>query len=106
LFYGAKITSVKHLGRTLPEGTSRQNTMPVNLKQLKVVSAKGAIISQLHKDGKLYMAVVNKDHNKSITVLIQNKNNTPRHITKAMEEEPMKTRYVVKAGDILMFRLK
>lgn len=106
LFYGAKVLSVKHLGGKLPEGTSLQKTMPTNLKSLKVVTAKGAIISQLQKDGKLYMAVVNKDHNRSITVLIQGKNSTPRHITKALKEEPMNTSYNVSPGDILIFKLK
>ena len=106
LFYGAKVTSVKHLGKTLPKGTSRQNTMPVNLKQLKVVSAKGAIISQLQKDGKLYMAIVNKDPEREMTVLIKQKNDTPRHVTKELKEEAMKHRYVVPAGDVLLFMLK
>ena len=106
LFYGAKITSVKHLGRTLPEGTSRQNTMPVNLKQLKVVSAKGAIISLLNKEGKQYMAIVNKDPQRAMTVLTEKKNDTPRHVTKELKEEAMKQRYVVPAGDVLLFMLK
>lgn len=106
LFYGAKVTSVKHLGKTLPKGTSRQNTMPVNLKQLKVVSAKGAIISQLQKDGKLYMAIVNKDLEREMTVLIKQKNDTPRHVTKELKEEAMKQRYAVPAGDVLLFMLK
>ncbi|MBO7051998.1 MAG: beta-galactosidase [Prevotella sp.] len=106
LFYGAKVTSVRHLGGALPEGTSRQNTMPVNLKQLKVVSAKGAIISLLNKEGKQYMAIVNKDPQRAMTVLIEKKNDTPRHVTKELKEEAMKQRYVVPAGDVLLFMLK
>lgn len=106
LFYGAKVTSVRHLGGALPEGTSRQNTMPVNLKQLKVVSAKGAIISLLNKEGKQYMAIVNKDPQRAMTVLTEKKNDTPRHVTKELKEEAMKQRYVVPAGDVLLFMLK
>lgn len=106
LFYGAKVTSVRHLGGALPEGTSKQNTMPVNLKQLKVVSAKGAIISLLNKEGKQYMAIVNKDPQRAMTVLIEKKNDTPRHVTKELKEEAMKQRYVVPAGDVLLFMLK
>lgn len=104
LFYGAKVTSVKHM-KIIPQGCSKQNTMPVNLSSLKVVSSKGAIISQLNKDGHQYLAIVNKNHWDSMTVLIKAKNNTPRHLTKTLQEETMNTSYTVPAGDILLFRL-
>ena len=104
LFYGAKVTSVKHLG-IIAKGTSKLSVMPTNLSSLKVVSSKGAIISQFSKDNHQYMAVVNKNHWDPMTVLIKAKNNTPRHLTKALKEEAMKTSYTVPAGDILLFRL-
>ena len=106
LFYGAKVLSVHHLGGKLPQGTTLQKRMPLNLKTLKVISSKGAIISQIEKDGHRYLAIVNKDHEKSIKILIATRNDIPRHITKTLQEEPMDTSYNISPGDILILRLK
>lgn len=106
LFYGAKVLSVHHLGGKLPQGTTRQKRMPLNLKTLKVISSKGAVISQFEKNGHRYLAIVNKDHEKSIKILIATRNDIPRHITKTLQEEPMDTSYNISPGDILIFRLK
>jgi hypothetical protein len=106
LFYGAKVLSVHHLGGELPKGTTRLTRMPINLSSLKVVSSKGAIISQLEKNGHRYLAIVNKNHEDTIKVLIKPLNDTPRHLTKVLKEEPMKDCYSISAGDILLFRLK
>ena len=106
LFYGAKVLSVRHLGGTLPKGTNQQTKMPQNLKSLKVVSSEGIIISQLEKNGHHYLAIVNKDHKHSIKVLIKPLNETPRYLTKALQEIPIKESYHVPAGDILLFKLK
>ena len=105
LFYGAKVTSVKHM-KIIPQGCSKQDSIPLNLKSLKIVSSKGAIVSQFYKNNHLYMAIVNKNHLDPMTVLIRAKNNTPKHVTKSLQEETMKTSYNVPAGDLLLFRLK
>lgn len=105
LFYGSRVLSVHHLG-TIPEGTTRQTRMPVNIKSLKIVGSQGAVISQFEKDRHRYLAIVNKSHERSLTVLIQNRNDTPRRITKQLEEEPMRPSYALVAGDMLLFRLK
>lgn len=105
LFYGANIVSVHHLG-TIPQGTTRQTVMPTNIRSLKTVGKPGAIISQLEKDGHQYLAIVNKNHEKRMTVRIKSRNEEPRHLTKMLEEEPMKSSYTVNAGDILLFKLK
>lgn len=105
LFYGAKVLSVHHLG-AIPEGTTRQNTMPLNIKSLKVVGRQGAIISQFQKGTLRYLAVVNKSHEKTLTLRIQPRNATPRHLTKQLKEEAIKTSYIIPAGDILLFRLR
>ena len=106
LFDGAKVKEVHHLGGTLPQGTTRQTRMPLNLSSLKVVSSKGALISQLEKNGHHYLAIVNKNHEDSMTIIIKPRNSTPRHLTKQLQEEQMKESYIVPAGDILLFRLK
>lgn len=105
LFYGAKIMSVKHLG-IIPKGCSKQNTMPVNLSSLKIVSSKGALLSLFDKNGHRYMAVVNKNHWDEITLLIKAKNKTPKHVNKNLTEEDIKSLYSIPAGDILLFKLK
>lgn len=105
LFYGAKVTDVSHLV-VIPEGASRLSTAPVNLQSLKVIGRQGAVVSQLEKDGHQYLAIVNKSLKKTITVRIRTRNTTPRHLTKTLKEEPMKSSYSVEAGDILLFRLK
>lgn len=105
LFYGAKVTSVRHM-KIIPQGCTKQNKMPVNLSSLKIVSSKGAIISQFEKNGHHYLAVVNKNHWDEMTLLIKAKNNIPKHITKSLSEESMKTSYSVPAGDMLLFKLK
>ena len=104
LFYGAKVLSVHHLG-SIPEGTTRQTEMPTNIRSLKIVGRQGAVVSQIDKDGKHYLAIVNKSHEKSLTVRVIVRNNTPRHINKMLQEEKMKTNYTIAEGDILLFRL-
>ena len=104
LFYGAKVLSVHHLG-TLPQGTTRQSTMPTNIRSLKIIGRQGAIISQLEKDGHRYLAIVNKSHERPLTLRIKAGNATPCHLTKALQEEKMQTSYTLPAGDILLFRL-
>lgn len=105
LFYGAKVLSVHHLG-AIPEGTTRQTDMPLNLRLLKIVGRQGAIISQFEKDGHRYLAIVNKSHEQALTVRIQPRNSIPHHITKYLQPQAMKTSYPLSAGDILLFRLK
>jgi hypothetical protein len=80
--------------------------MPQNLRSLKVVSKKGAILSEFMKDGHYYFAIVNKDHENSMTVRLRYRNTTPRQITKLLKENVPKTSYSVEPGDILLFILK
>lgn len=104
LFYGAKVTSVKHM-KVIPQGCSKQTSIPVNLSSLKIVSSKGAVISQFEKNGHTYLAVVNKDLQASMRLLVKAKNSTPRQLTKKLQEKSMKSYYDIDAGDILLFRL-
>ena len=105
LLYGAKVLSVHHLG-AIPEGTTRQEQIPVNIRSLKIVGRQGAIISQIEKDGHRYLAIVNKSHEKTLTVRIRTRNNIPQHLTKTLDKERIKTNYTIDAGDILLFKLK
>ena len=105
LFYGANVTSIGHLG-TIDKGTRRQETMPININALKIKGKRGCIISQFNKNGHNYLTIVNKNHQGKLKVSIGARNDTPRHLTKDLKEEPMKSSYTVEAGDILLFKLK
>ena len=105
LFYGAKVLSVHHL-LNVPDGTIRLSGTPANIRSLKVVGYKGALVSQIEKNGNLYLAIVNKDHQRNMTVQIQCSNNIPRHLSKTLQEKEIKSVYTVEAGDMLLFRLK
>ena len=105
LFHGAKVTTVNHLGGTLPLGTSKISQMPSNLKKIKVKGKKGAIISELEKEGHRYLAIVNKDHEGAMVVSIKVRNNQPRRLTKTLQEEKIQGTYHIEAGDILLLRL-
>ena len=105
LFSGAKILSVHHL-MDIPEGTTKQPSLPVNLASLSIRGGVGAIISVFSKDNHQYLAMVNKDHQHYMTVFIEAKNDKLIHITKKLKTEKLKSSYPVPGGDILLFRLK
>lgn len=105
LFYGARVTAVNHLV-TIPEGTTRLQTLPAGIKTLKVTGRKGALVSQFRKDGHQYMAIVNKNYEQTMKVRIKLNNSTPRRLTKQLAEETVASSYTVQPGDILLFRLK
>lgn len=105
LFYGAKVLSVHHLG-AIPQGTTRQTEMPVNIRSLKIVGRQGAVISQFEKNGHRYLAIVNKSHEQTLRVRIRTRNNVPQHLTKSLSAELVKANYTVAEGDILLFKLK
>ncbi len=104
LFYGAKVFSVRHFG-VVPEGTTRLEYAPLNIKSLRISSKMGAIVSQFEKDNHYYLAIVNKDYKKAMTIYIEAKNAAPRRITKTLKEEAMSSSYKVEPGDILLFKL-
>ena len=105
LFYGAKVRSVHHLG-VVAQGAKKLDTAPVNIRQLKVTGKNGAVISEIEKDGHLYLAILNKDYKRDMRVDLSTLNNLPCHLTKSLKEEPMEPFYIVFPGDILLFRLR
>lgn len=68
VFLGGTVQEVWHTGK-VPYGTKELKTMPKGIKSL-VVSEKGAIVSQVVKDGITYVAIVNKDYKASMTMEI------------------------------------
>ena len=103
LFDGAKIQSVKHMGR-IPEGTTKLSQAPVNIQKLKVSGKQGAIISTMQKDGHLYMIVVNKDYQGDLRLNLTAKEPV-KMITKHLTETAVESSYIIKGGDMLLFKL-
>lgn len=103
LFDGAKIQSVKHMGR-IPKGTTKLSRTPVNIQKLKVSGKQGAIISTIQKDGHLYMMVVNKDYQGDLRLNLTAKEPV-RMITKHLTETAVESNYIIKGGDMLLFKL-
>ena len=104
LFHNAKITSVRHMLK-IPEGAMQQTVLPINVKKLTVIGKEGAIVSQFTKNGNQYLALVNKDYKRKMTVEIAWSNDTPARITKDLKAVTVQKRYNVAAGDMLIFRL-
>jgi len=104
LFDKAEIQTVNHMVR-IPEGTTRIQRIPTNIKKLKITGRQGAIISTFKKDGHLYMAIVNKDYQSDMKLYISAKRNVTM-LTKQLKETSIKSNYKIGGGDILLFKLK
>ena len=104
LFDDAEILTVKHMIK-VPKGTKKLQRLPTSIKKLKVVGREGAIVSTFKKDGRLYMAVVNKDYQNEMKLYITADTHTTM-VTKKLKETAINTYYKVKGGDLLLFKLK
>ena len=104
LFDGAEVQAVNHMVK-IPEGTTKLQRIPTNIKKLKVVGRQGAIISTFKKAGHLYMAVVNKDYESNMTLYISARSNV-KMLTKQLKETAIKSSYKIGGGDMLLFKLK
>lgn len=107
LFLGADVSDVWHTGAVIPTGTSRLTSLPAGVASLET-SAAGAVVSYFVKDGRYYLAVVNKDCNADMDLRIS-------FTADAMvsDDHNMSWRavgqsaagYKVSAGDIILFSL-
>ena len=70
IFKGADVKNVWHTGSSLPNGTKALSAMPYGVKSI-TSGDEGVIVSQVEKDGKTYVAIVNKDYQKEQTVRIE-----------------------------------
>lgn len=104
LFDKAEVQTVNHMVK-IPEGTTKLQRVPTNIKKLKVVGRQGALISTFKKGGHIYMAVVNKDYQNDMRLHITTRDNV-RMINKKLQETAVKSSYKVVGGDMLLFKLK
>lgn len=104
LFDGAEVKSVQHLVK-VPEGTTRPSTLPANLLKLKVTGHEGALVSTFRSGGHEYLAIVNKDYQSSLKVTLKARSMV-RQVTKQLQEQPVKSKYQLTGGDILVLKLR
>lgn len=104
LFYGARVTNVAHIG-FIPEGCRKVQGSIVNIKSIISKGKCGFIVSQFEKDGHRYMALVNKDYNRSSNIEIRFRNNKPQKVNTDLSFMPIQNKYTVPAGGILIFKL-
>ena len=104
LFDKAEVQTVNHMLK-IPEGTTKLQRIPTNIKRLEVVGRQGALISTFKKNDHLYMAVVNKDYEGDMKLYISAKSNVTM-LTKQLKETAVKSSYKIGGGDMLLFKLK
>ncbi len=103
LFSGAVITNVGHLVK-VPSGEQKA-PCPQQLSRLVVAGKKGAVVSQFLCGRNKYLAVVNKDYNDSLSLSIKAKTKNIYHIKKNLSQEKIVGTYIIKPGDIELFKL-
>lgn len=104
LFYGAKVMSVYHVGK-IPIGTTRLTKLPRNIRLLRVDGKEGAIVSQLEKDGRKYIVIVNKDYSSKMKLHIEKANEVPVCLNSDLTVRRMDSNYSIPAGGIVVFRI-
>ena len=69
VFVRSRVVAVNHLGETIPDGTKRLENLPPKVKKLDTYG-KGAIVSQLEKQGRRYLAIVNRSLSEEMNLTI------------------------------------
>ena len=59
VFVRSRVIAVNHLGEKIPDGTKRLEQLPPKVTKLETYN-KGAIVSQLEKEGRRYLVIVNR----------------------------------------------
>lgn len=103
-FLGADVTDVWHTGKEIPYGTKKLDSMPSGLSSLST-SDGGAVVSRVVKDGKVYIAVVNKDYQKPMSLDISFSSRAVQIDHNGYKAEAVPGRHTVGAGDIIMFQI-
>jgi hypothetical protein len=107
IFLGATVISVKHTGTTIPEGTTRLSSLPIEIKSF-TSSGSGTVVSLLEKGNDTYLLLVNRDVNNISTMKIEP--NVPiKQVQKnglLIDVEAGLQTHSVPPGDVLIFTWK
>ena len=105
IFLGADVTDVWHTGANLPYGTKGLTTLPEGISALST-SDNGAVVSKVVKDGKTYIAVVNKDYKADMTLDIAFTGEAWRIDKEGYKTAAKSGSFSVAPGDIIMFQIQ
>ena len=104
-FYGADIKGVWHTGKSIPSGTQELTTLPAGIIRLETEDS-GALVSHFTKEGRNYIAVVNKTCDWGMDLFISFEDAGAVMIGKDGKKTPVEEKYRIPAGDIRLFTWK
>ncbi|MDE6872487.1 MAG: hypothetical protein K2J62_10270 [Bacteroidales bacterium] len=104
-FLGADVTDVWHLGESIPYGTRMLKEMPDGISKLETDGGKGLIVSRVRKKDSIYIAIVNKDYQSSVSVNAGFTGKAWRLDKEGNKAVAESGTYVIAAGDILLFQI-
>ncbi len=104
VFLGAAVTDVWHTGKVIPKGTKALRSMPEGIKSL-TTSDGGAVVSSVLNDGNRYLAIVNKDYKKAMTLNIEFSGEAWKIDKQGYKGKTESGSFEVGAGDIILFQL-
>lgn len=103
-FLGAEVTDVWHTGAELPYGTKALAELPKGISELKT-SDVGAVVSRVVKDGKTYIAIVNKDYKNDMTLDIAFTGKATKIDNMGFKGEAKSERLIVSPGNIIIYQM-
>ncbi len=104
VFLGADVQNVWHTGAVIPKGTKALRDMPEGVRSL-TTSDGGAVVSSIEKDGKKYLALVNKDYKHNMTLNIEFASDVWKYDREGRKSQFSSGTLMVDAGDIVLFQL-
>lgn len=102
-FKDADVMNVWHTGKDIPDGTVKLSALPDGVKSLE--TSGGAIVSYFKKDGNFYLAVVNKDYKKSMTMDIAFNNKSKKLDKQGRYTYLTSESMYIQPGDIAVFQI-
>jgi hypothetical protein len=104
-FYGADIKGIWHTGKSIPSGTKKLETLPAGVTRLETEDS-GALVTYFTKEGRDYIAVVNKNPNGGMDLFISFSDTNAVMIGKDGTKTSVEEKYRIPAGDIRLFTWK
>ena len=104
IFMGAEIVDVWHTGTSLPYGTKALSALPKGISSLKT-SDVGAVISQVVKEGRTYVAIVNKDFNRDMTLDIAFNRKVTKIDNMGYKAQAQSENITVSPGNIVIYQI-
>lgn len=105
IFLGADVTDVWHTGANLPYGTKALTALPEGISSLST-GDNGAVVSRVCKDGKIYIAVVNKDYKADMTLDIAFSGQAWQVDKQGYKSAAKSGQMSVAPGDIVLFQIQ